>query len=119
MIDRLVAGIGARAVRMVVGCSRMRARSRAGVRPAVDTCSGARSGVRGTSCLDLGGRRVWRRAAEMAEHVLEAVVAEHGALEARRTDGDAEQIEQVIGSDRGHLVDRLALDLVGQKARAG
>ena len=51
--------------------------------------------------------------------MLEAVVAEHRALEARRADVDAEEVEQVVGADGRDLVDGLALDLVGQEARAG
>jgi len=57
--------------------------------------------------------------AEVREHVLEAVVAEHRALEPRGADIDAEQVEQVVGTDRRDLVDGLALDLVGQEAGAG
>src|SRR3954462_12307746 len=113
MIDRLVAGVGARAGGVGVWFGRGRVRGgRAGVRPAADTCSGARSAESGRSCLDLLGRCVRGRDAEVAEHVLEAVVAEHRALEARGTDVDAEQVEQVVGPDRRYLVHCLALDLV-------
>src|SRR6478609_4572264 len=107
VFDRL-AGVAARAVRGVCGGSA--GSGRAGVRPAPDTCSGARSG----SCVGSGGRRD----SQVAEHVLEAVVAEHRALEAGRANVDAEQVEQVVRADGGHVLDRLALDLVGQQAGA-
>ena len=35
--------------------------------------------------------------------MLEALVAEHRALEARGTDVDAEQLEQVVCADRRHV----------------
>ena len=56
--------------------------------------------------------------AELAQDVLEAVVAEHRALEPRRADLDAEQVEQVVRAEARDLGDRLALDLVGQEAGA-
>ena len=100
-------------------------------------CQGGERGVRGvrwigTSRRQAGARHLQRRSirvmrrlrrgrrdAQVAEHVLEAVVAEHRALEAGRADVDAEQVEQVVRADGGHVVDRLALDLVGQQAGAG
>ena len=45
-------------------------------------------------------------------------MAEHRALQAGRADLDAEQVEQVVGSEGRDVGDRLALDLVGQEARA-
>ena len=75
------------------------------------------------SFRELDGRHAWTSAAggdaKVAEHVLEAVVAEHRALEAGGADVDAEEVEQVVGADGRDLVDGLALDLVGQEARAG
>src|SRR6476659_10201310 len=88
-------------------------RERAGVRPATDTCSGARSGRWVGSCAGSRVRFGRRREAQVAEDVLQTVVAEHRALEARRADIDAQQVEQVVSADGGDLVDRLALDLVG------
>ena len=71
------------------------------LRPAGDTCSGARSAA---SCAGLmaglrgrAGRA--RRRAQIGQDVLEAVVAEHRALEAGRADLDAEEVEQVVRAD--------------------
>ena len=50
--------------------------------------------------------------------MLQRVVAEHRALEPGRADLDAEQIEEVVGTERGHVGERLALDLVGQERGA-
>src|SRR5213594_1112571 len=84
-------------------------------RPADDTCSDARS----RSCAgSLRGRRLGLGCAEVAEDVLEAIVAEHRALEPGRADLDAEQVEEVVGAQGGDVLERLALDLVGQQARA-
>src|SRR6476660_1267739 len=88
-------------------------------RPAGDTCSGARS----WSCLGsrrrgLRRRGPRRRGAQVAEDVLKALVAEHRALDPRGADLDAEQVEQVVGAERGHILERLALDLVRQEAGA-
>ena len=46
-------------------------------------------------------------------------MAEHRALEPRGADVDAEEVEQVVRADGRDLVHGLALDLVGQEARAG
>src|SRR4029079_5253553 len=89
------------------------------LRPASDTCSGARS----RSCAGPPGSGTFPRGVggdtEVTEDVLEAVVAQHRALEPCRADVDAEQVEQVVGTERGDILDRLALYLVGEKARAG
>src|SRR5688572_27519817 len=93
------------------------------VRPARYTCSGARS----WSCLRSLGRGRARRLArvrgvggtEIAQHVLEALVAQHRALEAGRADVDAQQVEQIVRADARDLREWLALDLVGQEAGAG
>ena len=45
-------------------------------------------------------------------------MAEHRALQAGGADLDAEQVEQVVRADARDLAERLALDLVGQEARA-
>ena len=58
------------------------------------------------------------RGAQVGEDVLEAVVAQHRALEARRADVDPEQVQQVVGTDGGDVGQRLALDLVGQQRGA-
>ena len=47
------------------------------------------------------------------------VEREQGALEAGRADLDADQVEQVVGRHLLDLLDRLALDLVGQQRGAG
>src|SRR6476661_6618922 len=93
-------------------------RERAGVRPATDTCSGARSGRWVGSCAGSRACLGRRRDAQVAKDVLEAVVAEHRAVEARWADVDAAKVEQVVGADGRHLVDRLALDLVRQERGA-
>src|SRR4051794_25940343 len=88
------------------------------LRPAGDTCSGARS----RSCPGALGSGAFRRVGahpEVAEDVLETVVAQHRALEPSGADVDAEQVEQVIGAERGDVVERLALDLIRKEARAG
>src|SRR5687768_3236238 len=77
------------------------------VRPARYTCSGARS----LSCLGSLGRGRARRVArvrgvggsEIAQHVLQTLVAQHRALEPGRTDIDAQEIEQVVRADRRDL----------------
>src|SRR5688572_3096352 len=76
-------------------------------RPAGDTRSSARS-------------RDWRsrRSLRFGQRLLERVVAEHRALEASRADLDPEEVEEVVRAERRHVADRLALDLVGQEARA-
>ena len=114
MVDGLALGMAARAV---------------GGRDGVGGRRGApASGRRLTPAAALDPRscvgswpRAWRSAgvggAQVAEDVLEAVVAEHRALEAGRADVDAEQVEQVVGADGRDLGQRLALDLVGQQAR--
>ena len=89
------------------------------LRPAGDTCSGARSGGHASASCGRGVAGVGRGRAQVAEDVLEAVVAEHRALQAGRADVDAEQVEQVVGADGRDLGQRLALDLVGQQRRAG
>ena len=76
---------------------------RAGVRPAGDTCSGARSAVMRSASRALGAGVARGGRAEVAEHVLERVVAEHRALQAGRADLDAEQVEQVVGAERRDL----------------
>src|SRR6476469_9264868 len=89
------------------------------LRPAGDTCSGARS----RSCAGPLGSGTFRRSirgdTKIPEDVLEAVVAQHRALEPGRADVDAEQVQQVVGTERRDVLERLALDLVGEKARAG
>src|SRR6185436_5405784 len=89
------------------------------LRPAGDTCSGARSRSRAGPPGSGTFRRGINCDTEVTEDVLEAVVAQHRALEPGRADLDAEQVEQVVGTERGDILDRLALDLVGEKARAG
>jgi len=74
-------------------------RGRAGVRPAADTCSGARSGPCARSRAGLHGLG----GTEVTEDVLEAVVAQHRALETGRADLDAEQVEEIVGPDGRHL----------------
>src|SRR5262245_25244038 len=94
---------GARAVEMPrIGAAAGR---RAGVRPAADTCIDPRAG----SCARLRGSR----RSEVGQDVLQAVVAEHRALETGRADLDAEQVEDVVGADGRHIAEWLALDLVG------
>src|SRR6478672_9934064 len=86
-------------------------------RPAGDTCSSARGA---SSCVRLGlrgGRRVG--GAGLGQRLLERVVAEHRALEPSRADVDAEEVEEVVGAEGLDVGDGLALDLVGQEARAG
>src|SRR3954462_8696688 len=79
------------------------------VRPAGDTCSGR--GFESSGCPGSAS-------AEVLEHVLQRIVAEHPALETSRTDLDAEQVEEVVRADTGDIGKWLALDLVGQKRRA-
>ena len=63
-------------------------------------------------------RRRGGRGVELVERVAQRLVAEHRALEAGGADLDAEQVEQVVGPEGLDLGERLALDLVGQEARA-
>ena len=86
------------------------------LRPAGDTCSGARSVV-GHAPASAGLGATFGRIgdAELGQHVLKAVVAQHRALEPGRADLDAEQVEQVVGAEGLDLGERLALDLVGQE----
>src|SRR6185312_3080650 len=85
------------------------------VRPARYTCSGPSA----SGLLDRGGREGGCRSAELVEGVAQRLVAEHRALEAGGTDLDAEQVQQVVGSEGLDVGERLALDLVGQEAGAG
>src|SRR5918994_3019006 len=108
-------GMGGRAV----GKGRVRPPA---LRPARYTCSGTRSWSRlGSLCRGDTGR-VTRargiRGAEVAQHVLQALVAQHRALEASRADLDAQEVEQVVRADRRDVCEGLALDLVGQEAGA-
>src|SRR4029079_12812314 len=89
------------------------------LRPAGDTCSGARSRSRAGPPGSGTFRRGIRGDTEVTKDVLEAVVAQHRALEPSRADVDAEEVEQVVGTERGDVFERLALYLVGEKARAG
>ena len=91
------------------------------VRPAAQAGSRhlQRRSIRVMPARPSGAAAVRRGGAEVAEDVLEAVVAEHRALEAGRADVDAEQVEQVVGADGRDLGERLALDLVGQQDGAG
>src|SRR5688572_10522129 len=59
-----------------------------------------------------------RRSLRFRECLLERVVAEHGALQPGRADFDAEQVEEIVGAERRDVGNGLALDLVGQEARA-
>src|SRR6476469_3962814 len=68
------------------------------LRPAGDTCSGARS----RSCPAPLGSRAFRRLRgdpEVTQDVLEAVVAQHRALETGGADVDAEEVEQVVRAE--------------------
>src|SRR3954471_1360757 len=79
--------------------------------PAGDTCSGrSRGSLRSGPLAPL---------AELADGVLEGLVAQHRALEPSGADVDPEQLEQVVGAEGADLVERLALDLVGEERRAG
>src|SRR4051812_42745598 len=51
----------------------------------------------------------------LCKSLLERLVAEHRALEARRADVDPEQLQQVVGAERLDVGDGLALDLVRQQ----
>ena len=64
------------------------------------------------------GEGVARALGTLAERVLERVEREEGALQPSRADLDAEQVEQVLGSERLDLGDRLPLDLVGEERGA-
>src|SRR6185503_18730102 len=88
----------------------------------------------GDTCID-GGRRPrsastmtgWRSSPlprgctrlQLRKRAAKRVVREHRALQARRADVDSEEVEEVVRSEVGDLLERLALDLVGQQRRRG
>src|SRR4051794_17872242 len=80
------------------------------LRPADDT---RRTAGLGGSRLRLGWRRI-----DVADGFLQRVEREHRALQAGRADVDPEEVEEIVGAEAGDVLERLALDLVGQERRA-
>src|SRR5207237_2270055 len=66
----------------------------------------------------LSGGLVGAGGLDLIERVAKRLVAEHRALEPRRADLDTEEIEEIVGAECLDVGQRLALDLVGEKARA-
>src|SRR6185436_12750292 len=113
--------MGFGSLRWSTGCGPSRPAGRGGraglslpARPAGDTCSSARGRP---SCGRAFGFRA-RARPSLGQRLLERVVAEHRALQAGRADVDAEEVEEVVGAEGLDVGDGLALDLVGQEARA-